>query len=162
MITNTPIWAYYQPGFVDPLYVPYMKTPVDDGEGGKVPINTWAKQGSYVMFPKELVRKGWGMKYQRIFYDDPCGSAWEKDGMFCKQKDLEYEPIFYTEKAFIPRIQHWNAYGTKSCDERRNVSEPTDMRSVNPLTGRYEVSFPPRPKIKGTRYMLSPTTDSYL
>lgn len=41
---NETIWSTYQPGYVDPMYVPYMRTYIKDPWGNNVSTNTWQQQ----------------------------------------------------------------------------------------------------------------------
>lgn len=176
---NASLWSYYQPGFVDPLYVPYLRKPVKDPEGNTICVNAWEKQGTIVN--PELVRRNWGMTFMRPHATYPCPTGFEsRPGGYCSQVELEHEPVFYTDKAFIAKNQYWEGYGAEplrvqrthgrtdsvrspaSCEKApcRRVSDSMDMRSLNPITGKYTVYFQSRPH--EPRYQSNPTKDSLL
>lgn len=155
METNNSVWKYYQEGFVDELYVPYLRKIVTDPRGNKVSINTWEKQGCPQLVDPDLVRKDWGLRFQRLFDTDPCPLGWTSgpDG-YCFREPLKHERIFYGEKAFLPKIQFWDGYanGVSRPGPSPTVSEPTDMRSVNPLTGQYTIYYPGVDNTANVRY----------
>ena len=113
----------------------------------------------------DLVRAGWDVGFQLLHPQDPCPDGWQKeaDG-WCRRQEQPYEPVFYTDKAFIARTQFPNGYSRPYRGERRRISEQTDLRSVNPLTGQYQVSFQPvvHRKTTSTNYGGLPSKDSYL
>ena len=160
MEDNTSVWDYYQQGFVHPGYVPYLHKIVTDKWGNKVKINEWERQGSPSMVAPELVRRNKGMTFQRMFETDPCPPGWTKvpgNTGYCVQKELKHEPVFYTDKAFIAKRQYWRGYtdGTQAEAESRStrrISEQTDLRSVNPLTGQYTIYYKPVESAANTRY----------
>lgn len=178
------IWQMYQPGYVDPMYVPYMRTYVKDPWGNKISTNPWQVQSlnpdtpipvdqfrgqnGYIGGPTGIVdpalfRLNWGMSFMNMFQDDPCPQGYEKaEGGYCVKYNRDAEAVFYTDKAFVPKNQYFDSYVNTSLQERR-VSEQTDLRSVNPLTGRYTVYY--RPNVsdtRATRYGKMPIKDSYL
>ena len=151
MNTNLSVWHYYQNGFIHPDYAPYIRDRIQDENGNIIEINRTKRQGSRDTVEPYLVRRDKGMKFMRIFNDDPCPVGWKKapDSM-CVADKRNQEPVFFTEKAFIAKNQYWNGYAT---DEQRNVSEPTDLRSVNPLTGLYTVYYAPHKSNDRRRYV---------
>jgi len=160
---NQSLWAAYQPGYVHPDFVPYMRYPVQDDQGNVVMLNTWKQQGpSCQSVNPGLVRKNWGMRFALKFPNDPCPSGFVKgDDQYCYTRELDYEPVFYTKKAFVAKNQYLDGY-TEPNRAPRRVSQPTDMRSVNPLTGKYEIFYQPCPSSVDGKYGLAPTSDSYL
>ena len=176
MQDDTGVWAHYTPGFIDPLYVPYLREKVKDRWGNEVEINRWKKQGSPAMVQPELVRINQGLAFQRMFESDPCPIGWTKpknnEGPpgYCYQAPLRHEPVFYTDKAFIAQNQYWQgpadgfgSDGTSASNGVRNrnqnhrtISEQTDMRSVDPTTGDYKVYFHPVVANSQVRY-VTPT-----
>lgn len=180
MDLNLPVWSYYAPSFVDPLFVPYLKFERKDDKGNLVPINTWEKQGvSDGLVNPDIVRKNWGMTFMNKFSNDSCPPMFEKypieDGGYCIPRKLGYRPLFYTEKAFIPRNQYYQSY-TIPLKQLPRVSESFDMRSVNPFTGHYSIYYDSVPGYynkennnysgsssnSATQYGRLPTSDSYL
>lgn len=160
---NESVWHYYQPGYVHPAFVPYMVSPVRDPWGNVVEVNTWNNQGyADGSVNPALVRRNWGMKFMKQFDTDPCPMGFAPaPGGYCTEVEIEHEPVFYTDKAFLTKNQYWNSYvedGTKP----RRISSSFDLRSVNPLTGRYTVYYQPNLADTGITYGLSPTSDSYL
>jgi len=108
---NLPVWAYYSKGFIDPLYLPYQKTKVvannpNDPRGPtscQIEVFPAKSNGSPLSFNQEEVRKGKFLNFQRQYTTDPCPPNYSKGkGNWCIQDDPEYEPIFYTDKAFLP------------------------------------------------------------
>jgi hypothetical protein len=142
MKTNQPVWARYNPGYVDEEFVPYLRDKVPDAWGNIVSINNWEQQGCEGgMVEPALVRKNWGLRFQRMFDSDPCPNGFMKtEDSYCVREPLKGEPVFYTPKSFIARRQFWDGYATANPGARR-VSEQTDLRSVNPLTGDYTVYY---------------------
>lgn len=165
MLTNTPVWSYYNPGFIDPLYVPYHREAVPAGDGYCIPLNNWAHQGPPTTVNPDLVRINWDVSFQLLHPGDPCPDGWTKglDG-WCVRQPQPYEPVFYTDKAFIAKTQFPNGYTRPYRGTHRRISEQTDLRSVNPLTGQYQVSFQPvdRRNMTSTNYGRLPSKDSYL
>lgn len=166
METNNSVWSYYQPGFVDPLYVPYQRTITKDAWGNEVSINTWQKQGDPFLTDPGMVRRNWGRRFMRMFDDDPCPPGWVKNGSYCVRSDGHFKPVFYTDDAFIAKNQYWAGYTDSNFVSQphqkrgRRVSEQTDLRSVNPLTGEYEVYFLPSTTKARVRY-VSPLVDTH-
>jgi len=173
MESNIPVWSYYQPGFVHPEFVPYLRYPVKDDQGNTIYINTWEDQGyANGLVNPYIVRKNWGMAFARKHEDDPCPPGFiPGEGGYCFPYQPENEAIFYTKKAFIPKRQYWKSYVDDSRAPQR-VSESFDMRSVHPMTGEYVVYYEgcnDRPyggmnktPATNTRYGRNPTKDSYL
>jgi len=158
MDTNESVWHYYQPGYVHPAYIPYIRKVVKDRWGNEVNINTWERQGCKTNIYPELVRVNKGMSFMRMFDTDPCPNGWEKVPgddpnrlSMCVQAPLKHEPVFYTDKAFIAQRQFWNGPTVPQSVPRR-ISEPTDMRSIDPLTGNYIVYYEPVNTKAPTRY----------
>src|SRR5437868_4272621 len=127
METNLSVWDYYQPGFVHPEFVPYLREKVKDGWGNTVSINTWEKQGCVPsMVEPALVRVNKGLTFQKMFDSDPCPNGFTKAAdSYCVREPLKGEPVFYTDKAFVAKRQFWNGYGDINPGPRR-VSEQTD------------------------------------
>jgi hypothetical protein len=154
MLTNEGVWSYYQPGFVHSAYVPYLRVKDTDAWGNKVEINTWEEQGPKSMVQPELVRINQGLRFQKMFEEDPCPVGFTKDPNnlgYCQVAPLRHEPVFYTDKSFIAKKQYWQGPGDPSQakgelnrnENFREISEQTDMRSVNPITGQYQVVYHP-------------------
>jgi hypothetical protein len=159
---NYTVWDYYQPNFVDPEFAPYMRTPVMDQWGNTIMTNTWESiQNPNGLINPELIRKNWGLRFALLHPDDPCPAGFYKtpDG-YCHRTPEQYEPILYTDKAFIPKNQYWSGYAKTNTGSRR-VSDTFDMRSVNPLTGAYTVYYLPKPSKSEGKYGVFPTKDSY-
>lgn len=163
MLTNEGVWDYYQPGFIHSEFVPYLEYKDTDAWGNKIKINRWEKQGPATTVQPELVRINKGMKFQKLHEEDPCPNGFQKDKNnigYCEIAPLKYEPVFYTNKAFIAKRQFWQgpgdytpAHGELDRNEGfRKISEQTDMRSVDPLTGRYTVYYQPVMSASKNRY----------
>jgi len=166
---NGPVWAYYPKDdsyFVDPMYVPYMRTPIKTDCDGVCEVNTWAKQGYPDGFVNPaLVRKGWGLGFQLMHPDkDPCPNGWtkEKDG-WCTPNEPEFgNHGLYTKDAFVPAYQYWNGYAPRLKDPRYKQINEFDQRSVNPWTGNYVVYNNPYPSSNREVYGHLPSKDSML
>ena len=179
------VWDRYRPGYVDPLYVPYLRTPVKDPKGNIIPLNTWKKIGySNGMVNPDIVRINWGLSFARKHGGDPCPPGFiSGDGGFCFPLQPENEPVFYTKKAFIPKNQYFKSYTTSpyepphggptpiyTVDKNKSSSESFDMRSISPFTGHYTIFYegPSSSSYSGnkntkstTKYGRNPTSDSY-
>ena len=166
MLTNEGVWDYYQPGFVHSEYVPYLDYVTKDAWGNTVKINRWEKQGPVSTVQPELVRINKGLRFQKLHEEDPCPNGFQKDNDnlgYCEVAPLVNEPIFYTDKAFIAKKQFWRGPGDPTPGSKdgsrsrtsgyRDVSEPTDMRSVDPLSGQYKVYYHPVMSSAQNRYM---------
>lgn len=175
MKQNLSVWHYYQKDFVDPLFAPYQRyrvTKTDEhGEIDMCPVNTFSRQGCPDIVQPALVRKGWGQSFQLKHPDDPPPPGWIKGpGGWCVKEAPEYVPLLYTKDAFVPRHQFFSGSALPPSYDRR-ISEQTDMRSVSPLTGEYEVFFLPTSGERSgdfmsgaqqvTRYGALPSKDSY-
>ena len=168
MNVNLPIWGYYPKGdeyFIDPQYVPYMKTLVDT-EDGKCEVNTWAKQGYADGFVNPaLVRRGWGLDFQLMHPDkDPCPEGWTKgvDG-WCAANEPEFgDNGLYTKDAFVAKYQYWGGYAPRLADPRYKEINQFDQKSVSPWTGNYVVYQNPKPSSDREIYGHLPAKDSYL
>jgi len=160
MDTNQSVWSYYQPGYVNELFVPYLRDKVPDAWGNTVSINPWERQGCVPsLVEPALVRVNKGLTFQRMFDSDPCPNGFTKaDDSYCVREPLRGEPVFYTDKSFIAKRQFWDGYGVANPGARR-ISEQSDMRSVNPLTGQYTVYFQPSQWSARRRY-VSPLPDT--
>ena len=162
---NGSIWKHYQKGFVPNEFVPYLRERTKDYWGNEVEINMWKGPMPAATVQPELVRINKGMQFMKMFADDPCPVGFQKDPVnmgYCIKEELRHEPVFYTDKAFIPLKQYFNGSadsgGVKERNEDyRRISEQTDMRSVNPLTGLYTVYFQPLQSSSPIRY-VNPTT----
>jgi hypothetical protein len=122
---NFPLEKYYEPGFMDPLYAQYIRKPCQELEVKATPL-----------FRPELVRRGRGQAFQRLFASDPCPEGWTKyESMtpedqnrvkqysesdpqsFCFPSIPEFEPVLYSDKfkyygntiMFGPKYQDLNA-----------------------------------------------------
>lgn len=166
---NNSLWHNYTDGYVGKLFVPYQRKPmmVDNGNGElhKLYVNSWSENGCKDgLFDETLVRKGWSLNFMRQHADFPCPVGWKAglDG-WCIKQEPENEPVFYTDKAFIPKNQYWNGYGHPNVEPKR-ISESFDMRSINPLNGNYYVFFQPKENYgpNKTVYQRNATADSYL
>ena len=155
MESNTSVWTYYQPGYVPDEYVPYLREKVKDRNGNTVSVNTWEKNGCSGWVDEGMVRKGWGRRFMRMFDTDPCPPGLkDAGGSYCVRSDGNFEPVFYTNKAFIAKKQYWDGYADQRASRtKRTVSEQTDLRSVNPLTGQYTVYYKPVKSGSSTRYV---------
>jgi len=181
MNINLPVWDYYKPDFIDPMYVPYQKvqqriyspnrdcpftpeTTFDgmnayDDRGEIVPkdnpqvfqtcdINPFKMQNGMGCSTTEcLVRKGWGYSFQRkhSWYPCPMGFTPGED-RWCYTVDPEFEPVLYTDKAFLPKNQYWNSpsdinYRQSNLKETAFQRNSFDFRSTNPYTGNFQQSF---------------------
>jgi hypothetical protein len=188
MQTNESVWQYYNPGYVHPDFQPYVRTKVplkdetgrtatsfkpnyskdtDNNNGNDevcyVEMNPWKRQGCATGLTNPyLVRKGWNMSFQLKHASYPCPAGFEKtqDG-WCYAIEPEYEPVFYTNKAFIPQNQFWDGYVDNS-KYRKAISDTFDMRSINPSTGKYTVYYHSHEDPKQTLYGKYETSDSYL
>jgi len=69
---NGSVWKHYQPGFVDDMYVPYLRETTVDRWGNRVEINNWKGPMPASTVQPELVRINRGLSYMRLFSDDPC------------------------------------------------------------------------------------------
>lgn len=158
MIANESIWHYYQPGYVHPSYVPYLRKKVIDRWGNEVSINTWEKQGGPAMVEPALVRVNKGLTFQRMFDTDPCPSGFTKaENSYCVRKPLVNEQVFFTDKAFIPKKQYWGGYA----DSEKVMNDTTpgdrsssnfDMRTVHPFTGDYTIYYYSNKPVSPNRY----------
>lgn len=175
METDLNTWDYYQPGWVHPDFVPYMRKEITDAYGKKITVNSWQQQGSPLNVNPALVRKNWRLNFLRKSGYDPCPPGFHKAaGGYCEQDWIEEEhiPVFYTDKAFIAKRQFW----AKDQSLVRGQPMPplsssqTDLRSVNPITGKYTIYYDPvkredrkkTSKQQPTQYIRSATKDSYL
>jgi hypothetical protein len=164
---NQTAWANYNEGYVDPLFVPYMRYNVMDNQGNYVNINKWEVGPEPDVVNPATIRKGWRLNFMNQFGEDACPYPYQKgqDG-WCSMDDTRDVPAymgnFYTSNAYIPKRQFWSGYGDISGKPRR-VSESFDMRSVNPNTGRYTVYYLSKQDVDmESRYAKLPTRDSYL
>ncbi len=161
METNSSVWKHYQPGYVADEYVPYLRELATDAYGNDVEVNNWKGPMPTTMVQPELVRINKGLTYMRLYADDPCALGWKKDPNnlgYCVQEPLRHEPVFYTKKAFIAKNQYFNGPQYENGvlnrnEDYRRISEQTDMRSVNPLTGEYTVYYQPLQSAARTRYL---------
>jgi hypothetical protein len=114
---NLPVWKYYEPGFMDPLYAQYIRKPCQTSGSStvdKIPIVATP------MFRPELVHRGRGQSFQRLFDTDPCPELWtayekmtpeqqaqvkqyfESDPRgYCFPNIPEFEPVLYTDKSMF-------------------------------------------------------------
>lgn len=168
MNINLPVWKYYPKDdnyFVDPLYVPYMRT-LKETKDGVCEVNTWAKQGYPDGFVNPaLVRQGRGLSFQLMHPDkDPCPEGWTKgvDG-WCAANEPEFgDHGLYTKDAFVPRYQYWSGYAPKLASPRYKDINEFDQRSVSPWSGNYVVYQNPKPSHARGVYGHMPAKDSML
>lgn len=149
MEVNLSTWGYYQPGFVDPLYVPYQRSKEvvsnSDGYTQLCEVNTWKKMGyPDGLVNPGLVRKGWGLSFQRKHGMDSCPAGWTsqmpngnpgQDG-WCYESVPEFEPQLYSKTAFIPRNQYWKGYTIPNKPGNKPL-DSFDFKSVSPYTGKF-------------------------
>lgn len=138
MEANLSVWKYYEKDFVHPDMAPYSRKIITTPEGVEVSINKTKRQGCPTLVNPNLVRINKGLKFQKMFYDDPCPLGFEKaeDG-YCIRKYSEANTVFYTDKAFIPKKQYWEGYSTKVKESPTQL----DMRSVHPETGEFTTYY---------------------
>jgi hypothetical protein len=168
---SSPFWTRYSPGYINKDFAFYDREPVELGPNtvsgvNLAYINRFKEMGDYDgLVNKNLVRRDWGMSFQRAHSGYPCPPGWKAglDG-WCVQAPPENEQIFYTDRAFIPKYQYWSGYAEPELPggDPRRVSDQTDMRSINPMTGQYTVYFLPHESVGKTKYSKNPTADSYL
>lgn len=145
MEVNLPVWSYYTPGFVDPLYQPYQTHDISTPDG-VCKVNTWKQQGYANGFVNpDLVRKGWGLDFQLQHPDtDSCPQGWVKhispDGTqtgWCVSSKPDYgEYGLYSKYAFVPKYQYFSGYTIPNNTDQNEVNE-FDRKSVSPFTGNY-------------------------
>ena len=161
MLTNVSVWSRYQPGFIDPAYVPFYRKKTLDRWGNEVSINTWEKQGCDAMVEPALVRVNKGLTFQRMFDTDPCPSGFVKskeEPSYCVRVTPKHEQVFYSDKAFVPKHQYWNGYSdsdairNSSPDIPRPPSNNFDLRTVHPLTGDYTIYYESNKAASQVRY----------
>jgi hypothetical protein len=134
---------------------------------GMCPANRWkdANQGEPPVIYPELVRQGWGMKFQKMFDHFPCPPGFNNIGDgFCAPYVPENESIFYTDKAYTVRDQYWKGYTQApmcSNNDRIHRHSPFDQNSVNPFTGEFQTYFPAVTN-KCTDYRRNASKDSLL
>lgn len=168
MDINLPVWSYYPKNdeyFIDPMYVPYMRTPVNT-ECGTCEVNTWVKQGYPDGFVNpNLVRKNWGLNFQLMHPDkDPCPEGWAKgeDG-WCYTTQPEFgDHGLYSDDAFVPKYQYWDSYAPRLDNPNFMEINRFMQRSVSPWTGQYVVYQNPLPASNRRVYGHLPSKDSYL
>lgn len=133
MDMNYSVWHHYRPNHVDPLYQPYQKREYQTQDGQTCNYNPYKPEVGPDVYP-EHIRHGWGQAFQNKHSTWPCPDNFVKgEDNWCHPQEREFEPIFYTEKAFVPAVQFTDSptYGYK----HNNF----DMRTVHPSTGLYEV-----------------------
>ncbi len=170
MEVNLPIWKYYEPGFVDPLFAPYqfkLRPGQMQGTGRRVgvPVNPYKRRADPMYSSPALERKGWGLSFQRQYDYDPCPAGWARaDNGWCYPTHPEQgEGIFYSADAFLARPQHWTGYTkARRVDDRRPPLNNFDNRSVSLHTGRHVTTHPSFPDQGMLQYNLAPARDSYV
>lgn len=75
---NNSVWAHYQKGWVDPLYIPYLRKK----DGNRMvyvhpPPNDCAEE--------TLIRNNKGWEFQPQFSSYGCPDRWTKQGDYCVQ-----------------------------------------------------------------------------
>jgi hypothetical protein len=130
---NLPISKYYDPEFSDPLMKQYVRKPCQE-----IPVVATS------MFRPELMTRGRGWSFQRLFDTDPCPQGWvsatslppqqqeqlkqypESDIRgFCVRAEDEFEPVLYTDKSMF--------YGNSILMKEQY----TDLKSARP-TNEYK------------------------
>lgn len=185
MEVNLPIWGYYAKDFVDPLYVPYVKSgdaPSASSNSHQAQCgatNVFADSPSQIpcqggMTDPRLVKDGWGLRFQRLHPEvDACPEGWkESDDGYCVSKKPEFDTNYglYSKHAFVPKYQHFAAYGilprAMMPDAGRHTSPAPpssfDQKSVNPYTGDYVTYFRGHPVSGANRYVRMPSSHSLL
>jgi len=165
---NLSVWGYYPKNdkfFVDPMYVPYMKNNVQEGDQ-VCQVNPWKKQGySDGLVNPALVRKGWGRSFQLMYPEkDPCPLGWSKhkDG-WCVVDEPEFgDHGIYSKDAFVPKYQYWKSYAPQLSSPRYKEINAFDMKTVSPWTGKYVIYHNPTPASNREKYGYLPSKDSYL
>lgn len=167
MEVNLPVWDYYPKNdkvYIDPLYVPYQNVPVKVGDN-VCPLNPWKKQGSDLSVNPALVRKCWGLDFQKMHPDKdrfcPVGWTPDKDG-WCVSSEPEFEGTFYTDKQFAPKYQYWDSYAPRIKEPIKRQLNNFDNRSINPFTGDYVMYHNSKPSSNRSKYGHLPSKDSYL
>ncbi len=164
---NGDIWSQYPKDdkyYIDPLYVPYQKTPIKT-ECGVCPYNGWKKPGNPLATNPALERRGWGMDFVKMHpdKDHQCPYGWTpaEDG-WCVSAEPEYEGTLYSDKAFVARWQYWDSYAPRLKDPSKRQTNSFDQRSVNPFTGNYVIYHNSKPNALRGKYGHLPARDSYL
>lgn len=171
MDVNLSTWDYYQKDFIDPLYAPYQKKWVktrDIGPDGveyeqDCPVHAWTEKEGYFngLVNPAGVRKNWGKMFQLKHSTFSCPFGYVKgEDNYCFEAEPEFEPVFYTPKAFLPRRRYWNTYAPPN-EGFRKTTDSFDFRSVNPNTGRYSKTKS-SPNSSFNYYGSQPTPSSYL
>lgn len=135
------------------MFIPYMKTPMCDGRGCPDEVNTWKKLGRYPDINQGTIRKGLGLSFQRMFAADPCPVGWTPGSgeNWCHQAQPEFIPLFYTDKAFLPKNQYWEGNFQQDCAKRyRNKN--FDNHTVSPFTGLRSQGYIPFQESGMTKY----------
>jgi len=167
MDINLPVQSYYPPDgsyFVDPMYVPYQKTPIKTTDG-TCDVNTWVKQGPPEFVNPGLVRKGWCLDFQLLLPQDPCPMGWTKEEFgrcVAAEPEVDVNHGLYSKDAFIPEYQYFNGYTTPANNCYRREINEFDQRSVNPFTGKYVVYHNSKPSKFQTKYGRLPSRDSFI
>lgn len=181
-INNISVFDYYKKDWVHPEFVPYLRANRVDNWGNKVDVNLWSHQGAPQLVDDQLTRINYGMRFQRMWESDSCPPGWKKapphaDGKpsaYCERDNLPFQPVLYTDKAFIAKRQNFNGYTKPNIQAQKvmnarsdnqpqlnmtyndlkqtNVSDTFDMRSINPFTGHYVEYFGAKPHHR-TRYI---------
>ena len=170
MDVNLPIWSQYPKDdkyFIDPLYVPYQSVPVDT-ECGQCSFNPWKPKPSPALVHPGLERRGWGWDFVRIHPDKDrqCPPGWvtdpNSDRGWCTVEKPEYEGIFYTPDAHVPKFQYFDSYAPRLKNPNERQTNRFDHRSVNPFTGNYVMYHNSKPNELRSKYGHLPSRDSYL
>lgn len=123
---NNSVWEHYRKGWVDPMYVPYLRKP----EGN---------HSVYVYPPKndcvgpDLIRNGKGWKFQTQFSSYGCPDRWtEKDG-FCVQTSSNPTSLYLAKH---PDYEARKLY-SKPSGSLRNISfDPETGKRVEYIKGK--------------------------
>lgn len=101
---GNPIDLNFAGNYIDPLYAPYHPywDPRTGEYGNASQQDTLLNPDRRSIYPG-LVRKGWGLSYQKQFSYDPCAPGWisaknpdGRDSGWCKRQPSYITPIFYS------------------------------------------------------------------
>lgn len=112
MQAQVSVWDYYKPGFVDPLYAPYLK----DKDGRYM---NKRPNGPLTNVRPAQVRVNRGKVFQRKHANNPCPLGWTPgpDG-YCYDAVPEVIPL--TEQTFYGEPRHQDYLGNDRRDTRNS------------------------------------------